>query len=198
MPRDLAVRAVGADQDLCMIAPAIGYHLDTSRHVTERLRVLPFVNFRTDASGLLNQVMIEPIAHDHIGDWTGRFDRDGFLTPVQKLKSEDGVFDDGLEPWIKKLLDPDRQTAAADFVARMCLFVDGENRQAGTAQFIGSNRSSRPHADNHNIVGFDIWQSGHGKNGVFVLSAETWGTVAGARILGRKFLRLSTQHFLLW
>src|SRR5688572_27592933 len=118
MPRDLAGRAAAADQGLCLIAPAIASHLDTSRPVTEGLRVLPFVNFRTDASRLLNQVMIEPIAHDHIGDWTGRFDRDGLLTLVQKLKSEDGVFDDGFEPWIKKLLDPDRQTASADLVAR--------------------------------------------------------------------------------
>jgi hypothetical protein len=54
-------------------------------------------------------------------------DRDRFFTPVQKLKSKDGVFDDGLEPWIKKLLDPDRQPAAADFVARMRSLVDPEH-----------------------------------------------------------------------
>jgi hypothetical protein len=155
MPRDLAVRAVGADQDLCMIAPAIGCHLDTSRHVTERLRVLPFVNFRTDASGLLNQVMIEPIAHDHIGDWTGRFDRDGFLTPVQKLKSEDGVFDDGLEPWIKKLLDPDRQPAAADFVPWMRGLIESEYGQT-------SGGAGRSHAYHKRVVHFHVWKYEHG------------------------------------
>src|SRR6185295_8953397 len=132
MLRDLAIRAVGADQYLRMIAPTVGDHLNTIRQVTERLRLFPFVNLRTNISCLLNQMMIEPITHDHIGDGTGRFDRDGFLTPVQELKSEDGLFDDGLEPWIEKLLDPDRQAAAANLVARMWLFIDSENREAGT------------------------------------------------------------------
>jgi hypothetical protein len=168
MPRDLAVRAVSANQDLCMIAPAVGCHLDTSRHVTERLWGLPFVNFRTSVSCLLNQVMIEPITHDHIGDWTGRFDRDGFLTPVQKLKSEDGVFDDGFEPWIKKLLDPDRQTAAADLVPWVHRLVEPEHRQTGSTQLIGSSRAGRPHADNHSIVEFDIQQSGHGEESLTI------------------------------
>ena len=128
-----AGRDVVVDQDFGIIGHPSSCHHDSRRHMTTRLRVLPCVNFRTDASGLFNQVMIEPIAHDHIGDWTGRFDRDGFLTPVQKLKSEDGVFDDGLEPWIKKLLNPDQQTAPPDLVARMRVFVDGEDRTACTA-----------------------------------------------------------------
>src|SRR6185295_20415065 len=108
MPGDLAIRAVGPDQDLRVIAPPVGRHLHAILYVTERPRRLRFMNVRTNPSGLLNKMMVEPIAHNHIGDRTGRFDQERVLSSVRKLNAENGMFDDGLEFRIEKLFNPDR------------------------------------------------------------------------------------------
>src|SRR5262245_2466629 len=129
-----------------MVEPPVGRHLNTVWYVTEGSCWLPFTNVRTNPSRLLHEIMVEPIAHDHVvdtvgddhgGDRTRRFDQDRDLTVVRKLNAEDRLFDDRLEPRVEKLLNPDRQPCAADFVSRMNVLFDGENRQADTAQLVG-------------------------------------------------------------
>src|SRR4029078_8584363 len=147
MPGYLAIGTVSADQDLRMIAPPVGRHLNTILHVTERSRRFPLMNIRTHPSRLLHEVMVEPITHAHIGDRIRRFDEDSIPTSIRKLNAEHRVFDDGLECRVQKLLNPDRQPAAAVLITRMDVVIDVENGQAGTANFVGCSSPGWPQSD---------------------------------------------------
>src|SRR5207249_8612709 len=106
--RDDAVRPVRADQDLCPIASLVRDDLDPIRTLVKFDRSFIFVDLGTGPTRLLDEQMVEPIPHHHIGDRPRGLKKEGSLTAVGELHSVDRMLDDRLKIRFQDLLDPDR------------------------------------------------------------------------------------------
>src|SRR5438093_5170814 len=80
--RDDAVRPVRADQDFRPVASFVRDDLDPIRKLMKFDRSFIFVDLSSSPTRFLDQVKVEPVPHNHIGDRSRGLKKEGSLTAV--------------------------------------------------------------------------------------------------------------------
>ena len=94
---DDAVRPIRADQDLRPVSSPVRGHFDALRRLEEPDGPFVLMHLSARPAGFLDQQMVEPVPHHHVGDRPGGLDEERFLASVGKLDAIDGVLNDRLE-----------------------------------------------------------------------------------------------------
>ncbi|MBK9612445.1 MAG: hypothetical protein IPO34_13590, partial [Dehalococcoidia bacterium] len=174
---DRRMRAVGTDQVVRRGLEPLGPdgHATIERDLAHDR---PRPEFGAGFLRLLEQELVEALAHDHVGERLARIAHEARASLVAHLQQADRVLDHRVDRERQQFFGAQGDAAAAGFVARELGPIDHQHARPGRRHLARRRAPGRPPA-NHNHI-----ESGHGEK----VSVATFGVAA----LCRRWRRYAT------